>query len=108
MILSLNDEETGRRLSIEFCAIASGGGRNPVVFKGLQKIVSDLTGVSGAKNKRKKIKFASHCPNCGKGTNEGGGTGKYQRFYGEGPQQIRYKCKKCGHEWHNYEGAVEC
>lgn len=41
VVLSLTDQETGKRLSIEFCTISSGG-RNPVILRGLQTIISTL------------------------------------------------------------------
>ena len=42
VVLALNDKETGQRLSIEFCTIGGGGGRNPIIIKGLQRIIADL------------------------------------------------------------------
>lgn len=59
-------------------------------------------------NPKKRHRFSAYCPSCGKGTDEGKSTGRYARFYGEGPPQIRYECKKCRHVWHSFEGAVEC
>lgn len=41
VVLSLGDTETGRKLSIEFCTISSGG-KNPTVLRGLQNIISNL------------------------------------------------------------------
>jgi len=41
VILSLLDSETGRKTSIEFCTVSSGG-KNPIILRGLQAIISQL------------------------------------------------------------------
>ena len=49
VILAIEDTERGRRLSIEFCSIGSGGGTNPIVVNGLRDIVRKLVAVGERK-----------------------------------------------------------
>ena len=50
VILSLLDSETGEKLSIEFCTVSSGG-KNPIILRGLQSIISQLV----AENEKKEV-----------------------------------------------------
>lgn len=49
VILAIQDMENGRRLSIEFCSISAGGGRNPIIVNGLREIIKQLVAAEKGK-----------------------------------------------------------
>lgn len=46
VIVALQDLETGRRLSLEFCT-SNGGGRNPAIAKKLRELIAIICNEAG-------------------------------------------------------------